>query len=114
VLSIFIYLFIGEPTCAAELGQTVTSIWSDVSHKFSYGFGQIVEGLKIIFGIFVVMAVVVALGAGKKTTHRRKKGKSGGPIGGSHTVEGMLFDKHYDNVPAVWAARKVRDKFFRF
>lgn len=77
--------------------------------------GNVIFLLAIMIFIVIGWLLTIILGfldiiLGPSKDPKRKKG---GPLFGSRTVEAMFLDKHYD--PAnVWAARKVRDTFFRF
>jgi len=80
-------------------------------------FGALVE----MFVVFIGLAILfLGASAGRNRSRgnngggRKAKKKGGGPLGGFHATEAMLLDKHYENPASVWAARKVRDKFFRF
>lgn len=92
------------PALAAE------DSWSAFTNHVATGWQQTLEGLKVVFWLFVGLVVLAFAAGGKSGKRPRKKSKPGGPIGGSHAVEAMILDKDYENPFARKGARYIRDK----
>jgi len=72
------------------------------------GFGWSVAAYFLTYGLVFGLggAILPSIFGVSKTAET----KSSGPIGGSHTAEAMILDKHYEDPLARHGARYIRDK----